>query len=193
MGQLGLGRQYIQIHPEYPTGTVSVELAKEGIPTYTIHENVAWDYITWTRELESLAAEVEAVCFGSLAQRNQASGSTIQRFLKATRPECLRVCDINLRQSFYDRKTLLASLELCNVLKLNEDELPVLAGFLGLHGSEEEALGRLLQEYRLKLIAYTKGSQGSWLITPEESSAVRCPRWRSLIRWGQGIRLRPRW
>jgi len=175
MGQLGLDPQHIQIHPEYPTGTVSVELAEEGIPTYTIHENVAWDFITWTRELESLAAEVEAVCFGSLAQRNQVSGGTIQRFLEATGTECLRVFDINLRQSFYDKKTLVRSLELCNILKLNEDELPVLAGFLNLQGSEEEILDRLLQAYQLRLIAYTKGSQGSWLMTPDESSRSKVP------------------
>jgi len=129
MDQLGLKQDFVQIHSAYPTGTVTVLLGDEGIPEYTIHENVAWDYITWTRKLESLAAEVEAVCFGSLAQRNEVSGGTIQRFLEATRPECLRVYDINLRQSFYDKNTLVRSLELCNILKLNEDELPVLAGF----------------------------------------------------------------
>jgi fructokinase len=118
---------------------------------------------------------MDAVCFGSLAQRNQVSGNTIRRFLETTTPECLRVYDINLRQAFYDRETVLRSLELANVLKLNEDELPVLAGYLGYDGSEEDTLTRLLGNFQLRLIAYTKGSQGSWLMTPDETSHCEVP------------------
>ncbi len=175
MSELGLDQTYIQNHPDYPTGTVTVELAGEGIPTYTIHENVAWDHIYWNKDLAKLAVEVDAVCFGSLAQRNQVSGNTIRRFMETARPECLRVYDINLRQSFYDRETLFQSLKLSNVLKLNENELPLLAGFLGFEGSEQEILTKLLNEFQLRLIAYTKGSQGSWLVTPDERSHCEVP------------------
>lgn len=175
MNQLGLNQAFVQTHAEFPTGTVSVELTGEGIPQYTIHEAVAWDYIKWTDELQKLAGEVDAVCFGSLAQRTRVSRDTIIRFLEATRAECLRVYDINLRQSFYNRETLLQSLSLANVLKLNEEELPVLAGFLGFEGSEEEILRRLLSEFKLLLIAYTKGGQGSWLMTPDEVSQCEVP------------------
>lgn len=175
MNQLGLDQSYVQNHPDYPTGTVTVELAGDGIPEYIIHENVAWDHIGWTGELGILAGEVDAVCFGSLAQRTQVSGITIQRFLEATRPVCLRVFDINLRQSFYTRESLLQSLKLANILKLNEDELPVLADFLGFKGSEQEILSRLLSDFQLKLIAYTMGGQGSWLVTPVESSHCEVP------------------
>jgi fructokinase len=175
MGRLGLDQRYVQIRPEYPTGTVSVTLDGSGIPDYTIHENVAWDHIQWTKELESLAGELDAVCFGSLAQRKQESGNTIQGFLKASKAECLRVYDINLRQSFYERDTVLDSLRMANVLKLNEDELPVLAGFLGLKGDEEAMLSSLLDDFQLSLIAYTKGSKGSWLLTSNESSHCEVP------------------
>jgi len=175
MSQLGLDRKHVQKRADFPTGTVSVELDREGIPSYTIHENVAWDHIAWTRELETLAGEVEAVCFGSLAQRHHESGQTILRFLEATSPDCLRVFDINLRQSFYDRATLLRSLELSNVLKLNEEELPVLADFLNFQGREGEVLTRLMEDFQLRLIAYTQGSQGSWLMTPGESSHCEVP------------------
>lgn len=175
MEELGLDQAYVQMHPDYPTGTVSVELAGEGIPSYTIHENVAWDHILWNEDLVKLAHEVDAVCFGSLAQRNQESGHSIRRFLEATRPECLRVFDINLRQSYYNRETLALSMKLARVLKLNEEELPVLAAFLGMDGSEEEILRKLLEDYQLELIAYTMGSQGSWLVTAEESSQCDVP------------------
>ncbi len=175
MDELGLKKDYVQVHPVYPTGTVTVLLADEGIPEYTIHENVAWDHIHWDEQLRILASEVDAVCFGSLAQRNMESGDSIRRFLEATHAECLRVYDINLRQSFYDRENILHSLELANVLKLNEDELPVLAGFLDLKGDVEVLLRSLLERFSLKLIAYTRGSQGSCLMTPEELSYSEVP------------------
>lgn len=176
MEQLGLSRMYVQKHPDFPTGRVSVELSGEGIPSYTIHEKVAWDHIRWIRDLEILAGEVEAVCFGSLAQRNPVSAHTILRFLEATGPECLRIYDINLRQSFYDRDTILRSLELSNVLKLNEEELPVLAGILDIHGSEVELLSRLQDDFQLRLIAYTQGSRGSWLVAGDRTSHCEVPR-----------------
>jgi fructokinase len=175
MNQLGLDPAFVQTKVEFPTGTVTVELAGEGIPEYIIHENVAWDHIGWTAELETLAGELDAVCFGSLAQRNQVSRDTIRLFLEATGPECLRVFDINLRQSFYTGETLIQSLKLSNVLKLNEDELPVLAAFLDFEGSEQEILTRLLSEFQLRLIAYTMGGQGSWLVTSDESSHCEVP------------------
>lgn len=68
----------------FPTGTVQVTLSQQGVPSYDICENVAWDNIPWSDELESLAKQTRAVCFGSLAQRNTVSRNTIQRFLQAT-------------------------------------------------------------------------------------------------------------
>jgi fructokinase len=175
MDQLTLRKDYIQINTEYPTGTVTVTLDEEGIPAYTIHENVAWDYMEWNESLKKLAPELDAVCFGSLAQRSEVSGQSIRTFLEATQKDCLRVYDINLRQAFYHKENILRSLELSNVLKLNEDELPVLAGFLELEGDEESILRRMLSDHQLKLIAYTKGGEGSWLITQEEISQCEVP------------------
>ena len=131
MDQLQLNTSFVQSTPSFPTGTVSVKLNSAGVPDYTIHQNVAWDHIAWGANLESLAQDIDAVCFGSLAQRNALSKETIRRFLKATNTECLRVFDINLRQSFYRREDIVYSLEMANVLKLNEDELPVLCTYFG--------------------------------------------------------------
>jgi fructokinase len=130
--QYALDKNYVEQTPEFPTGTVTVSLDSKGIPSYIIHENVAWDNIGWNSSLEALAKSVDAVCFGSLAQRNTVSRQTILNFLNATKTDCLRVFDINLRQAFYNIETILKSLELANILKLNDDELPVVAELLGL-------------------------------------------------------------
>jgi fructokinase len=175
MNQLNLNRSFVQATSKYPTGTVSVMLDSAGIPDYTIHENVAWDHIEWGDRLESLAQEIDAVCFGSLAQRNPVSKMTIWRFIEATKAECLKVFDINLRQSFYSREDIIHSLEIANVLKLNEDELPILCGYLGYEGDEEQLLTQLLRDFQLKLIAFTQGGKGSLLITSDERSFCDVP------------------
>lgn len=174
--ELGLDKSFVQQTPGYPTGTVTVSLDGNGIPTYIIHENVAWDHIAWNSSLEILAKSVDAVCFGSLAQRNPVSQQTILSFLKATRTECLRVFDINLRQLFYNRETIVQSLGLANILKLNDDELPVVAGLLGIEGKDEKLLVQLMQKFNLKLVALTKGDKGSILMTENEKSFMEAPK-----------------
>jgi len=170
LDHLGLNASFVQSKPDYQTGRVTVSLDQVGNPDYTIHENVAWDYIEPHLKLKAFAREVDAICFGSLAQRSRVSMATIWSFLESSRPDCLKVFDINLRQSFYNRETILKSLEFANVLKLNDDELPVLASFLGYEGDEESIIKQLLIAFELKLIAYTKGARGSILLTQDEIS-----------------------
>jgi fructokinase len=171
-----LDKSYVQQTSDFPTGTVTVSLDADGIPSYIIHENVAWDNIGWNNSLETLAKNVDAVCFGSLAQRNPVSQQSILNFLKATQNDCLRVFDINLRQAFYSEHVIVQSLELSNILKLNEDELPTVAKLLALHGSDDELLAQLMKKFNLKMIALTKGDKGSFLRTEKEQSFMEVPK-----------------
>jgi len=161
----GLGREHIAVDMEHPTGTVDVWLDERGVPRYTIREDVAWDYIPWSAGLEALARSADAVCFGSLCQRAAMSRETIARFLEATRPDCLRVLDINLRPTGPGEDVILASLRRANVLKLNDAELPVLSAMLGLEGSDRDRLAGLADAFDLQLIALTRGEGGSLLQT----------------------------
>ena len=173
--ELELDKSYIQRMAGFPTGTVTVSLDAGGVPSYVIHENVAWDNIAWTDPLEDLAKSLDAVCFGSLAQRFPVSRQTILRFLKATRKDCLRIFDINLRQAFYTKEIVIQSLGLADLLKLNEDELPEVANLLDIQGDENELIDRLMNIFGLKLIALTKGSKGSTLFTKTEKSEMNVP------------------
>ena len=164
---LGLDTGYIATDDAHPTGTVDVEVDADGKPRYVIHEDVAWDFIPAGDALLELAARADAVCFGSLCQRSKTSRETIRRFLRATRPDCLRVFDINLRQSYYNAEVMRGSLQSANVLKLNDEELPVLAGLL--HGDDSAAVMRIFNA-SLDVVALTKGPQGSALITAESTS-----------------------
>lgn len=174
--QYALDKSYVEQTSYFPTGTVTVSLDANGIPSYNIHENVAWDNIGWNSSLEALAKDVDAVCFGSLAQRKTVSRQTILNFLNATKADCLRVFDINLRQAFYTEDIILKSLKLANILKLNDDELPVLAELFGLHGNDDDLLKQLMQKFNLKLVALTKGAKGSLLLTGNEESYLEVPK-----------------
>src|SRR3954451_23766651 len=91
---LGLDISHLQSDPVRPTGTVNVKVDSVGVPEFDIVENVAWDGLEYTPDLKQLAPQADVVCFGSLAQRQEPSRTTIQQFLKATRESCLRIFDV---------------------------------------------------------------------------------------------------
>ena len=152
---------------DHPTGTVQVTL-ENGKPSYEICEDVAWDHIPMSGTLEALAQKTDAVCFGSLAQRNEVARSTIHAFLAAMPADALKIFDVNLRQAFFSKETIEASLERCNILKLSDEELPVLAEMFGLTGLVQKQLEQLRRKFDLQLIAYTRGPNGSRLIKAYE-------------------------
>jgi len=145
-----------------------VSLNDAGVPSYTIHENAAWDYVPETPSLLELAWESDAICFGSLAQRSPTTRETILAFLNATKPDCLKVFDINLRQAYYDEWIIRESLGRANILKLNEDELTVLQTMFGLEEKENKALKQLIEHFGLNLVALTKGENGALMVSADE-------------------------
>ncbi len=158
-----LDLSYVQCNAQ-PTGRVDVMLDGAGIPCYDIVENVAWDALEATDSMLALAARADAVCWGSLAQRSAASRRAIAALVDATRPECLKVFDINIRSPWYDREVVLASLERADVLKLNEDELPLVASMLGLETADA---ARIARSCSLRYVVYTAGADRSEIYGPE--------------------------
>ena len=156
-----------------PTGTVTVQLDDSGQALFNISDNVAWDHIVWSEKWRDLAASADAICFGSLAQRGDTSRQTIQKFINATPASSLKVFDMNLRAPFYAPDTLIQSLELANVLKLNDQELCVIANILSLSGETIDILKSLQDDYQISSIALTQGAAGAMLL--RHSETVRVP------------------
>ena len=173
------GLEYNMARVPYPTGTVQVTLDEEGIPTYDIRENVAWDNIPFTPELEDLARNCRAVCFGSLAQRNIVSRTTINKFLD-TMPSGdgrLKIFDINLRQNFYTKDIIKDSLKRCNVLKINDEELVVIGRLFDYPGLDmSNKCWLILGKYNLDMLVLTCGVNGSYVFTPGNVSFQETPR-----------------
>ena len=177
VGDDALGREILDIVAEKglknliavtdkPTGTVQVTLDARGVPTYNIMEDVAWDNIPFTPEMEALARRADAVCFGSLVQRMGSRGSVL-RFLRSMRPEALKVFDINLRQHYYSRELLEESLELADILKINDEEIRVVAELFALPGDDAAVCRTLASRFGLRLVILTKGSAGSEVVTAD--------------------------
>jgi fructokinase len=167
---LGFPTELVTVHPTAPTGTVSVELSAGGQPRYTIHENVAWDFIPATAAALEAAAAADVICFGSLAQRSAASGTAIRTLVTSSRETALRICDINLRAPFVSREVITDSLAIANVLKLNDAELPILAEMCDLQGEESQLMRDLAKRFNLRAIALTRGDKGSTILADGQFS-----------------------
>jgi fructokinase len=165
------GLHYNIPHVAFPTGTVQVSLNDKGIPEYDICTNVAWDNIPFTDAVKQIAQNTHAVCFGSLAQRNEVSRSTIYAFLDAMphTPDSLRVFDINLRQQFYSAEIIKASLERCNVLKINDEELLILRDMFGYQMDTDATCQEILKTYNLRMLILTCGTEGSYVYNADGS------------------------
>ena len=168
---------YLMPHVPYPTGTVQVTLTGDGIPTYDIKENVAWDNIPFTDEMMDIAKNARAVCFGSLAQRNVVSRENIHKFLDATPTDCVKIFDINLRQQFYTKEVIKESLKRCSILKINDEELVIIGRMFGYPGLDiENKCWLILGKYNLDMLVLTCGTNGSYVFTPGQMSFQETPK-----------------
>ena len=147
---------------DLPTGTVTVTLSN-GMPSYVIHRPAAWDAIPYTDAIDAVVPRLSAVVFGSLAQRDERSRETLFRVLRHPSLHALKLFDINLRQNFYSRETIAESLEVADVLKLNDEECAVLADLFDLPGGQREAVAALAARFKLSHVILTLGAKGSML------------------------------
>ena len=170
------GLRYWVERVPFPTGTVEVTLNEGGIPCYEIKQSVAWDNVPYTPELDQLACQTRCVCFGSLAQRNVVTRTTLNRFLDAMPGEAYKVFDINLRQHFYTVEILKDSLVRCNLLKLNDEELVILSDLLELsEESVEKRCREIMDRFDLKMLILTCGVQGSYVFSDDTRSFLNTP------------------
>jgi fructokinase len=172
---------------DHPTGVVRVRVDAAGVPSYEIARGSAWDFIPWTAPVERAARRADAICFGTLAQASAESRATIRRAVADTRETAWRLFDVNLRQSYYDSGLVVESLELANAVKLNEEELPVVARLCGVASeSPVEQLRALCQRFGLRLAALTQGPKGSVLVSAGDEWHAPAPTTRVVDTVGAG-------
>lgn len=180
LSERGLAVDHIQRDAAHPTGTVTARTNTTGGVDYTIHTDVAWDFLAGTEALLTLMRSADGVCFGSLAQRSPVSREAVRQAVAATRPDCLRVYDVNLRQSYFDRDVVEWSIRHARVIKVNHEEVPVIAGLVGRpvdsalpFAEQAEAFHRVLAaEYGIDQTIVTRAAEGCLVLSGEEAMAV---------------------
>ena len=150
IGKLGLDTGTIAVLDGFPTGTVTVLLDERKVAAYDFAMDTAYDHIP----VPGFDTEVDLFCFGTLAQRSPESRGTLARLRKML--DCLFFYDVNLRQGFYSKEILEESLYSADIVKLNEDEFPVLAAMFGLPDDPEE----LRRRFGLQMVLLTLGPEG---------------------------------
>lgn len=182
----GVNLDYLQRN-NLPTSRVLISLDNEGVPQYEIVENVAWDALECPQMILDLVKDASVMCWGSLAQRSVTSRQSVLAMLSAAPKECVKVFDINIRQHYYSREVIETSLGYADILKLNEDELPLVASILGLSGPERDIVRQLIEKYALKYLVYTHGADFSEVYSATgEYSHVPTPKVRVVDTVGAG-------
>jgi len=171
-GEMGIDVDAVQLDDLAPTGTASVVLNNGGVPHFVIQENVAWDRLMITEKARAVIRAADAVCFGTLAQRSETSRVVIRSLVASARPDALKIFDINLRQEFFSLEIIKTSLELANILKINDEELSVLAKMFGLAGRPAQQITELAHRFDLRLVALTCGARGSLFYSQGNYSKV---------------------
>ncbi len=171
----GLDTSHIQTDTAHPTGTVSVEMVRADHPQYTIHKNVAWDFIELEDNLRKACTNADAICFGTLAQRSPVSRQTILSCIAAAKNAVI-IYDVNLRSPYFDRDTIETSLQACNIAKFNDEEAKELADMLKLNTTDlQELAAEMLAKYKLDSVCITRGANGSLIHTANDSATEPSP------------------
>jgi fructokinase len=143
------------------TGFTNVVL-DNGKPSYEFNTPCAWDYITLNPQLKKnfLDSRWDVFCFGSLAQRSEASRETLYSLLGEINAD-IKYFDINLRKNFYSKQIIEQSLKYTDILKMNDAELPVISSLFGITGNVPDIAENIIKKYKLRGIIITAGKDGT--------------------------------
>lgn len=162
LAELGLSLAGVQEDLLLPTGRVTVTMDSRGEPCFDIVAPAAWDNIDADLAAALVRDRSYALVFGTLAQRSPRSREAIRRLWQGAD---FRFYDVNLRPPFTPPGTVLDSLAAADLVKMNGEELHVVAGWLDMTGAEKKNIAQALcARYDLVALAVTEGSRGAWLL-----------------------------
>ena len=157
----GLGTELLQVDNELATGTVEVNLEANHQVSYEIVDNVAWDRIEITNELDKAANEANVIIYGTLASRHHVTRDNIISLLNKN--NSLKLIDVNLRSPFTKSEVVEILLNKADIAKLNDDELKVIAGWHNKRDKEKDLVKWFAEKYGCNMICITRGAKGALL------------------------------
>lgn len=170
---LGIHTDYLQKRSDKETGKCLVTLDEHSVPTYQLLPDMAYDYITCpTFEPGS---HFDVFAFGTLALRQENNRHTVIQLLEKRLFSDI-FTDLNIRPPFYSEQTILFCLENATILKISEEELPIVTeAVFGKALSVDTAPVRLAQQFpQLRCIIITCGANGSLALDCHSLQTFRC-------------------
>lgn len=168
---------------DYPTGVTAVRLDDNGIPEYDVVKGVAWDHIEFTDNVRALVRAADAICYGTIAAREAwGTRDTIYQMIDAARPDAIRLFDINIRSGFVNKEVITRFLEGATVLKINDEELPIVANLFGLDSPgddiklQRQTMKMLSEMFNLDVTILTAGDAYSIVVGRDETSILPTPK-----------------
>jgi fructokinase len=161
LNEKGIPADLVQTDPTFPTGIVKVTLDEKGSPSYEIVSPVAWDYIHPGEQAKEAVKNAGALVFGSLACRTDRSKNTLLELLELAP---LKVFDVNLRPPFFSKSLLDELLPKADLVKMNDEELDIVAGWHGVEASESVQMEFVKKQYDPEALIVTKGARGAALL-----------------------------
>lgn len=154
----GVSTSLIQTDPTFPTGTVNVILDNGGSPSYEIVSPVAWDYIRADDKAKDAVKAADALVFGSLACRTERNKRALFEYLEVA---AVRVLDVNLRAPFYSQPLIESLLAKADMVKMNDEELALIAGWKKAGGEGREQMEAIRNRFGLDVLILTRGKDGA--------------------------------
>ena len=150
--------QWVQQDADHPTGIVRVEFDAKGHPQYEIVQHSAWDFIRAEFPAVEAVKNAEVFVFGSLAARSEQSKTALLTLIGQAQ---MRVFDVNLRTPYYSKALLEELLPNADIVKMNDDELEIIAAWYGFQGEQKEKMRQVKKAAQLDLLVVTRGDKGA--------------------------------
>ena len=173
----GFRSEDVQIDPTHPTGTVAVDLDDQGIPQFTIRQEVAYDHLTFDESIgEILDERPSLIYYGSLIQRTDSGFSTLHQILSRRHRQSRCLYDMNLRPGCEKPRLIERSLTEADILKLNDEELKTAAEMFGFSADGPDAAAAMMPRFGLSMVALTRGAEGSELYVGRDRFGTAAPK-----------------
>jgi len=163
LDNLNVNKDFITILNEHPTGTVDVTLHANGIPTYIINENTAWDNIKVQEQNigKILNENWDVFCIGTLAQRTASNRTLLHHIIEQINSRHI-FYDVNLRQNYFDKSWIEFSMNKATIVKVNDEEAVFLSELIFNETlTENKFAEKLTEKYNLQLVCITRGPNGA--------------------------------
>ena len=156
----GICTDFFQVDNQHETGKVYGIQKENKDMVYDIVKPVAWDFIKWENRFADLVSNAEYFVFGSLAVRSQVSKKTLLQLLECAK---IRALDINLRPPHFDRKIVEELISKADFLKLNHEELELIAGWFSKYKILNDMAKSIQDRFHIQNMVVTRGGDGAVL------------------------------